>query len=527
MSSTRYATGGPLRQNRFASSPEFERGLIANMVAKRCTLLERAADRELLWFLQLLSHQEGGLNQFVAQLCERNSGRIGSPSMLKFGSKPGQLYSASQVKTVRAEIPDGEDQFPLQGELTSGECVAVPECHPHDEYLNPEAWRRAQDLNSQHQAASRARPTGYPAAEFKALALKTARAELEEHLQRLCLDPATRLDVGPWYFPELATALRDFQVEWIAEHRPAVVTTNGKKIHEALDYALAKRLLVLIDGETRTGKSHATVDWVNQHPGCVRYVPEVPPGNDDVGFFRAIAKALGISHGLGLKSVELRERIEDTLQSGDLMLLLDEGHYCLPTNGYRHALPGRINWILTALVNHGVAVAIITTPQFLKTQKTVETRTNWNAGQFIGRIGHYEKLPDTLPRRDLEAVARVRLPGAPADAIEALVIYASNSKKYLAGIKAVADRAQYQVEKAGRSKVELLDVMRAIDESVIPSDAAFAEAMSATAKPARKRVVNIEPPSALARRSVAPANSLSRPVRGMRPVADELATAPA
>ena len=62
MSNTRHGIeGGEFRQERFASSREIERGLMANLVAKRCSVLEHAKDRELIWFMQLLSHQPGGI----------------------------------------------------------------------------------------------------------------------------------------------------------------------------------------------------------------------------------------------------------------------------------------------------------------------------------------------------------------------------------------------------------------------------------------------------------------------------------
>jgi len=52
MSNTRKADpGSSFRQERFASSPEFQRGLMANLVARRCELLSRAEDRDLFWFL--------------------------------------------------------------------------------------------------------------------------------------------------------------------------------------------------------------------------------------------------------------------------------------------------------------------------------------------------------------------------------------------------------------------------------------------------------------------------------------------
>lgn len=56
MSSTRKAPkDSPPRQERFASSAALRKGIIGNLVAKRCEALRSPADRELAWWLQELS----------------------------------------------------------------------------------------------------------------------------------------------------------------------------------------------------------------------------------------------------------------------------------------------------------------------------------------------------------------------------------------------------------------------------------------------------------------------------------------
>jgi hypothetical protein len=213
----------------------------------------------------------------------------------------------------------------------------------------------------------------------------------------------------------------------------------------------------------------------------------VPSTNDDVGFFRAIAKALGVSCGRSWKAVQLRQRIEDTLETGDLIIVMDEAHYLWPVSDCRHALPGRINWVMTALVNQGVPVALVTTPQFIATQKAVEKRTHWTSEQFIGRIGHYLPLPKSLGEEDLAKVAKTLLPAGDAKSIEILVRYAQSSAKYLAGIETAVRRARYLAKKENRERVERADIKRAIQEAVIPSDSALANALAEPLKGARKR----------------------------------------
>ena len=151
---------------------------------------------------------------------------------------------------------------------------------------------------------------------------------------------------------------------------------------------------------------------------------QIPSTNDDMGFYRAIACSLGVSTNLGFKAQQLRNRVEDVLQRGDLMVIFDEAHYLWPQCNHREALPARINWIMTALVNYGVSVALVTTPQFTRAQQLVEKRTHWASEQFIGRIAHYQKLPDGLNEHDLKAVARSLLPEGDRKSIETLVAYA-------------------------------------------------------------------------------------------------------
>jgi hypothetical protein len=234
------------------------------------------------------------------------------------------------------------------------------------------------------------------------------------------------------------------------------------------------------------GKTFAAKTWCNERPGHARYV-QVPSTNDDVGFFRAIAKAIGVSCGRSWKAVQLRQRIEDTLQAGDLILVMDEAHGLWPMSDCRHSLPGRISWVMTALVNYGVPVALVTTPQFIATQKAVEKRTHWTSEQFIGRIGHYLPLPKSLGEDDLTRVAKALLPAGDAKSIEILVRYAQSSAKYLAGIETAVRRARSLARKENRERVERADIKRAIQEAVIPSDSALANALAEPIKGARKR----------------------------------------
>ena len=138
---------------------------------------------------------------------------------------------------------------------------------------------------------------------------------------------------------------------------------------------------------------------------------------------------------------------------------------------------------MTALVNYGVSVALVTTPQFTRAQKVVEKRTHWASEQFIGRIAHYQKLPDGLNEHDLKAVARSLLPEGDRKSIETLVAYAQASAKYLAGIEAVVRRARFLATKENRTKVLFADIKEAIQESAILSAGALSKTLSTPIKP--------------------------------------------
>jgi hypothetical protein len=478
MSSTR-RTNTPeiFRQERFASSPEFERGLMANIVARRCTVLERAEDRELVWSLQLLSHRAGGIKKFAADLMAAFPDKLASNSMRKFGMKPGQIYSADQVRIVRDEIGG---HFPLKGEIDFEQCgmeiFLIGKNDEHQARLKSEA---------------KYHPSNYPASAFVKYCHAEAVADLEKHLQTICLDPKKAIEDGsPSYFPSLVSTLREYLAARIESHsRQTAVTSLGERVHEALDYTSQTGCLCLIEGQARFGKSHSVTDWCERNPGRARYV-QLESSADEMSFFRAIAKALGVSVRLNSKAQELRQRIEETLQGGDLMIVIDEAHFLWPNLIDSRTLPGRINWILTALVNNDVAVALVTTPQFLRNQKAFETRTRWISEQLTGRIGHYEALPAALTTDDLQKVAISLLPDASEQTIEALVIYAQASAKYLAGIRHVADRASFIARKEGREKIQFGDVKRALKQAVIPSDTAFANAVGSTTNPHRKRAVS-------------------------------------
>lgn len=498
MSSTRRATDdSTFHQNKYASSPEFERGLSAKLVAKRVSVIQDRADRQLIWFLQYLSHQEGGLTAVSGQLLEKYPEKVATAAMLQTGKSENKNYTADEVAKIRLDMP-GElrGRFPLKGE-TERELLKLTDPQAYlnarqadyarflreaEENGNPLPYSHS-DLLPSKRGEVKQHPSGYPASDFFNLCRKSARRRdesemtaLEKFLYQLCLDPACKLDAGgPWYFAGLVNALRDYQKNWTAANVAAtVVTSLGAQVYEVLDYTRHSRLLSLTEGAARTGKSFAARAWCERQPGLARFV-EVPTGNDDTGFFRALARGLCIGQFLQYKATDIRERVESVLLTGDLVLVLDEAQRLWPQRNLRYGFPSRIEWVMT-MANAGVPIAMISTPQFTVTQKAI-TKAGWNAAQLIGRLGHYLPLPASLEIEDLMAVGKSALPEASKEVLRALAAYARTSARQLAAIQIISERAKYLASKSGRGTATIDDVREAMRASVIPADAKLASSL--------------------------------------------------
>jgi hypothetical protein len=477
MSSTRIATDGGFHQERFCSAAQFEKGLLANLVAKRCELLPNPKDRELIWFAQLLSHRDG-LEKLSAELLKRFPEQIGTPAMRRFGMAPGQVYTPDQVAAIGAEIANAGGQCPLLEKLAlerrRSRLTASAAVSRRLQAIADSDSRRCGD----EAVESKAEACSY--ALFEILDLKELETELlPKLLAQMCMEPTCDLAAyRPWYFPTLVECLREYMGDWVEARRAGLAATElSGQVFESLDFALQSGGMVVLDGPPlRIGKSFAARTWCELHPGLARYV-HVPASNDDIGFFRAIAESIGSASAFSFKGVQLRERVEVTLQSSKVMLVLDDAHYLWPQNNRREALPNRLNWLLAGLVKHGVPVALLTTPQFARDQVIVEKKTGWTNAQFLSQISEYKKLPQVLSKAELIEIAELCLPAAERKLIQALALYAVASGRYLTAIESVVKRARFIAGKAGREAVTFSDVDEAINHHVIPSDLALSKAL--------------------------------------------------
>ena len=511
MSSTRRATDDAiLHQCSYSSSQEFPRGLIANLVAKRTAMLDDKADRELVWCVQHLSHQPGGLANVAAKLIKDFSHRLGTPAMVAIGKTQAQKYDADEVKKIRRELPPSlSEKFPLRGETRK-------EIAQEDRYLQIEAQRarlalddgegNCREMNDYREAIVRAResaerkaldakcaqeyPASYPVQTFVEICRQAplgaddqpSISPLERELSELCIDPEYGLITGPWYFSDLIRAMREYQRHWIREKSGVVITAIGRKVCETLEYTMEAGILSLLLGKASLGQSFAARAWCEQHPGQARYV-EVPPSNDEASFYRAIARALGLGNFLNYKNVQIRERVEYVLQTGGIFLVLNHAERLWPQKNLREAFPGRLAWLLDQ-VGKGASACMISGPQFFMQGRACE-KTGWDSPEFRKKIDHCDCLPDTLDVSDLAAVVRVMLPEAVERIQDSVAIYAVASGRYLAAVEAVTKRAQFIAQKNGRAQRTSQDVRAALT-FVNGSDKMLRDSSDAAQKSSRK-----------------------------------------
>jgi hypothetical protein len=511
MSSTRNAKDDSVfHQSRYASSPEFERGLLANLVARRCSVLNDAADRELVWFVQHLSHSAGGLTSVARELRARFDQRLGTRTMLESGRKDSQDFTAAEMRQIRLELPaELRPRFPLKGELksevrelrtkrdrfaSSAEKARALRAEADNAFFDVDTFEEImsgerEEKEKLDRAEAAKHPASYSVSALRDLCRRAAVEglelpeskiyNLERELAEMCLNPEWNFEAGgPWYFAGLIAALREYKAAYIsAKTTNTFNTALGKKVFEVLDYTAYCRGLTMIQGDARLGKSHAARLWCEQHPGNARFV-EVPTGNDEVTFFRDLARGLGLGNFLNYKVVQIRERVEYVLRTGDIVLVLDEAQRLWPQTNFREGYPKRISWVMT-MGNAGVPICMVSTPQFFATQKVAE-KNGWNSAQLTGRISHFEPLPTALSEADLIGVAKVVLPEASKEVLRALAVYALHSARYLAAIDTIAKRARYIAKLDGRNVSTASDVHRAMKESVVPADSKLHCALTGT-----------------------------------------------
>ncbi|HTD65777.1 MAG TPA: ATP-binding protein, partial [Candidatus Limnocylindria bacterium] len=223
------------------------------------------------------------------------------------------------------------------------------------------------------------------------------------------------------------------------------------------------------------------------HKGDARFV-RLQGVTNKTAFFRAIARALGLASSYMRKATDMQSRIEDMMQRSGLLLVLDESQYAFAQGERIYSRPELVDWIQTALCNHGVPVALIASPLFSKRLHQAERQTIWNSDQFKRRIYRYEVLPAKPTRNDIELVVKHHLPDGGSAEHKFLAGYAATaSHPFTAIADTLADAAQL-AETAGRARVSLKDLMEAVSTFRATSELAKRQAFDTPqGKQLRKR----------------------------------------
>ncbi len=435
------------RQAAFASSVEHERGILGNLVAGRCQKVSDPEEIAILWWLQQISWREGGLEKFAEDFLEKNEWRVGTASMHRFGFAPGQLYDAAQVRVVRGEIeeePEALWEFLCRGETKQA-------------LVDPLNMSAAEIYTSREEAD--AFPSHHPAESFlRKCGLAPER--LAETLKRALVDPASpSLRKGLWNLPTLWDALVEWRDLEAAEVDSKLVETEvTRQIAEELDFALESRDFVVIEGREGIGKSEGARAWCRRHVGRAIYV-QLESGVDETTLFRSIARRIGTACSYQRKCVEMRARIQDALQPGHLMLVLDEAHFLWPQSGRsERAAPKRLDWLRTALVDFGVPVALISTPQYFANACDRFLKGGWNAGQILRRVMRTARLPDTLCPADAIKLAGAYFPGMPDALLKRVAGTAILSAGHLTTFSHLRKRVDFWARRRpGAAERELLE----------------------------------------------------------------------
>lgn len=458
------------RQDAFASAAENDRGILANLVSARCHKLTDAEEIAVLWWLQQCSWREGGMEEFAKGFLAANRSQIGTPSMHKFGTRPGQIYSAAQVRAVREEIDSfAAESFPLKGERETGGSAT-------DILLGSETVYR-----DEIEAARL--PDTYPASALVD-ACMPREVSFAEVLQKALVDPNDNtLRRGVRYFPGLWNALRAWRQREIDAARTGIVETAvTRQIGDELDFARETRSFVLIEGREGIGKSQAAQAWCAQHPGEAVYV-RLESGSDETTLYRAIARRIGTACSYARTAVDMRARIQDALQSGHVMLVLDEAHFLWPqSERSQRTVPKRLDWLRTAIIDFSVPVALVSTPQFFHRQCDRFRKAGWNANQIQRRLARTAQLPDALSAEDALAVAQSYFPAASQSTAKRIAGLALLTLGYLTTIAHLRKRTDFLASRnAGRTEAEVVEM--ALAEIAAQSGVALPAASKPRATP--------------------------------------------
>lgn len=409
MTSTRHAPPGtPLRQDRFASSPDIERGLLANLVAARCAGLSRE-DAELIWWMQ-----RQPMPALAAAILDRWPDRVDETT----------ARERAGIEVFRRHALDSFGSGPRQS-----------------------AEERAQEEN-----------------EACARLFKQSLSRFHEDVARLALDPALPVADGwPEFFPKLCSTLHELKRLKTQEAEGRFTHTSvSRAVWDAVDEVRRLGGLKLLLHESGTGASYSAAHYCRIHSGAARFA-RVPASNDEVGFFRNLCEPVGVASGFSFKAVQMREKLQQVLRGKQLVLILAGAQWLFQVTDFHYGTPKRFNWLLTALCEYGVPVLLLARfTEFFEALGRVEKRTGWNRRQFLNQLTSAKQLPTARNEEDAGAVATALLPDGHTAAQRRLADFMFKSPGYLHAGEPAARRARAVAQERAHARVALADMEEAL-----------------------------------------------------------------
>jgi hypothetical protein len=454
-------TNAPIPPERIAAKLAAIRNLESPTIAEEMERTPRLV--ELLWAVQWWSMQPGGLAKFAAHLVNDFPEHFGTKTLIKLR---GQKLSYQDKRTIFDELPasiafaicPAVAKSPLAWHFDAQVAMGIPE----DNLLSEIETERELQIALKEWDSDRFCEA------CEALALK----QLPAYLHNVCVDLDTnfsdldtnlsRLECCP-DVPGLLFAAIDAHAKRRLEKIAQTAVTE--KVFDALDYASSERCMVRIEGDSRFGKTESVKAWCESRPGRARLV-SVPSSNGLYDLISNVADALGIEHGYKTSKPQTKLKVEFVLRQSGMFLVLDEGTYLLPQAYGRSTAPARLNWVRSEIVDRGLPMALVVTPQsFYADLRKFLGKTGYVMEQFLGRTLMTVKLPNDLDKEDLMSVARIHFPQMGENHLGFIAAQALLTENYLQAIEAIAKRARYLAGRSGR-KIALKDIDQAVAEVV-------------------------------------------------------------
>jgi hypothetical protein len=193
----------------------------------------------------------------------------------------------------------------------------------------------------------------------------------------------------------------------------------------------------------------------------------------------------------------MRMRIESMLRTQSVLLILDEAQYIWPQSLRPQTPPERANWLISALLNSGVPVALVASNDFTRMMENVRLKCPV-AGleQFSGRLSLRTRLPDNLAEDDLFKIVHAVMPEASVPVAMLLVGHALKAKGRISAIEAAVTRGRFFAERDGRP-VNFDDIDRAIIESAGTPAPPIRRASAAAPRSRREAIAGAARPAPL------------------------------